>query len=71
MCRGIFPTSEPSETSETSKMSVNIQWTPRHVPFAKSLSFTKSSVDELIDLQGLFNDYWSSGERQFTVRGQS
>ena len=68
MCRGIIPTSktsETSETSETSKMSLNIQWNPRHLPFAKS------SVEEVIDLQALFNDYWSSDERQFTMRGQS
>ena len=28
-------------------------------------------TSEIIDLQGLFNDYWSSNDHEFTVLSQS
>jgi hypothetical protein len=28
-------------------------------------------TSEVIDLQGLFNDYWSSDNHEFTILGQS
>ena len=63
MCRDMFLTSEASEASE---MRVNIQRKTSHLPFTKS-----PQTNELIDLQGLFEDYWSSDKRQLTVQSQS
>ena len=63
MCRDIFPTSEISETPE---MRVTVQRKTGHLSMAKG-----PQINELIDLQGLFKDYWSSDKRQFTVQSQS
>ena len=64
VCRDIFPT---SETPEASEMRVNVQRkTNNPLIFARN-----PQINELIDLQELFKDYWSSDKRQFTVQGQS
>ena len=63
MCRDIFPTSEAPEASE---MRVMVQRKTGHLSLAKG-----PQINELINLQGLFTDYWSSDKQQFTVQGQS
>ena len=57
VCRDISPTSE---------MRVDVQRITGHLFFAKS-----RQTNELIDLQELFNEYWSSDKRQFTIPRQS
>ena len=56
-CRDIFPTSE---------MRVDVQRIIGHLFFAKS-----RQTNEVIDLQELFNEYWSADKSQFTVPSQS
>ncbi len=46
-------------------MRVIVQRKTGHLVLAKN-----RQVDELIDLQGLFNDYWNLDKRQFTVQSQ-
>ena len=57
MCRNISPMSE---------IRVDVQRKTGHLFLAKS-----RETNELIDLQGLFKDYWASEKRQFTVPSQS
>ena len=57
MCRGVSPTSE---------MRVVILMKSGHSFWAKT-----RLVSEAIDLQALFNDYWSTNQRVFTVPSQS
>ena len=57
MCRDIYPTSE---------MRVDIQRTAIPKLFPKS-----EQTNEVIDLKGLFEAYWGSNMREFTVRSQS
>ena len=57
MCRDIFP---------TSKMRVDVQRKTGHLFMAKS-----RETNESIDLQGLFEDYWSSDMLLFTVQSPS
>jgi len=57
MCRDIFPTSE---------IRVEIQRITRNLFGAKS-----RQTNEVIDLQDLFDDYWSSDKHQFTLSSQS
>jgi hypothetical protein len=52
MCRGVSPTSD---------MRTEIQMRSGHLFWAKN-----RQGSEVIDLQELFNDYWSSNEREFT-----
>ena len=47
-------------------MRVDVQRKTGHLLWAKG-----RQMNELIDLQGLFKDYWSSDKRQFTVQSQS
>ena len=47
-------------------MRVDVQRKSGHLFLAKS-----RETNELIDLQGLFKDYWGSEKRQFTVPSQS
>ena len=56
MCRNIFPTSE---------IRVKIQRITSTMFRAKS-----RHAKGLIDLQGLFNDYWSSDKHEFTLPSQ-
>jgi hypothetical protein len=57
MCRGVFLTSE---------MRVEIQLRRGHLFWAKH-----RLASEAIDLQALFNDYWSTSEHVFTIPSQS
>ena len=57
VCRDIFTTSE---------MRVDIQRITASDNLAKS-----QQTNEVIDLQGLFKDYWGSNMREFTVPSQS
>jgi len=57
VCRDISPTSE---------MRVDVQRKTGYLFLAKS-----RETNDLIDLQGLFKDYWSSDMREFTVRSKS
>ena len=57
MCRNIFPTSE---------MRVDVQRITSQRFFAKS-----RQTNEVIDLQEIFNEYWSSYKDQFIVLSQS
>ena len=52
-CRDISPTSE---------IRVEIQRINRDLFWAKS-----QQMNEVIDLQGLVNDYWNSDKHEFTV----
>ena len=56
MCRDIFPTSE---------MRMEIQRITNTMFRAKG-----RHAKELINLQGLFNDYWSSDKHEFTLPSQ-
>ena len=47
-------------------MRVDVQRKTGHLLLAKS-----RQVNELIDLQGIFKDYWNSDKHQFTVQSQS
>ena len=47
-------------------MRVEVQRKTGHLLMAKT-----RQMNELIDLQGLFKDYWNSDGRQYTVQGQS
>jgi hypothetical protein len=53
MCRGV---------SLTSEMRVEIQMMSSHLFWGKN-----RLASELIDIQALFNDYWSSNEHEFAV----
>ena len=53
------------EVSPTSKMSVEAQMKSSHVPWAKKEQTTKD-----IDLDSLFNIYWTSKAQTLTVQGQ-
>ena len=57
VCRDFF------QTPEASEMLVNIQ--------RKSGSLSSAKVNQVIDLEELFKDYWSSNRRQFTGQSQS
>jgi hypothetical protein len=54
------------EVSPTTKMSVEVQMKSSRVPWAKKEQTTKE-----IDLENLFNIYWTSKEHELTVPGQS
>ena len=54
------------EVSPTTKMSVEIQMKGNHLPWAKKQEITKE-----IDLENLFNIYWTSKAHELTVTGQS
>jgi hypothetical protein len=56
MCRGVSP---------PSKLRAEIQMSGKY-PFAKT-----RQIDADIDLQDLFNEYWSSKENHFMVPRQS
>jgi hypothetical protein len=56
VCRDISPTSE---------MHVDVQ------RITGLLILAKGPTNELIDLQGLFEVYWGSNMREFTVPSQS
>ena len=47
-------------------MRVEIQVKSGHLPWAK-----KEQTDKLIDLQKVFDGYWSSNMREVTVSGQT
>ena len=57
VCRGV---------SLASQMRVEIQMKSGHLPWAK-----KEQTDKLIDIQKVFDDYWSSNMREVTVPGQT
>ena len=57
MCRGVYPTSE---------MRAEIQMKSGHIFWAKH-----RLAGGVIDLQALFNDYWSTSKHVFTVPSQS
>jgi len=57
MCRKISPTSE---------IRVEIQRITGNLFWAKS-----RQADDVIDLQEIFGDYWSSNKHEFTVPSQS
>ena len=57
MCRGIYLTSE---------VRVEIELRSGYFFWAQN-----RRASEVIDLQALFNDYWSSNEHEFTVLSQS
>jgi hypothetical protein len=54
------------EVSPTTKISVGIQMKSSHLPWAKKEQTTKE-----IDLENLFNTYWTSKAHEITVAGQS
>jgi hypothetical protein len=47
-------------------MHIEIQMRSGHLLWAKN-----RQTSEVIDIQGLFNDYWSSNDREFLVSSQS
>jgi hypothetical protein len=47
-------------------MRIEIQMKSGHLFWAKN-----QQMSEAIDLQGVFNEYWESTEREFTVPSQS
>ena len=49
----------------TSNMRVEIEMKSGHLLWAKN-----RQTGEVIDLQGLFDDYWASNKRQFTIPSQ-
>ena len=57
MCRGVSPTSE---------MRAEIQMKIGHLFWAKH-----RLASEVIDLQALYNEYWSTSKHVFTVPSQS
>jgi hypothetical protein len=57
VCRGVSPTSE---------LQMEIELKSGHLFWAKS-----RQAREMIDIQGIFNDFWSSGDREFLVSSQS
>ena len=57
VCRGVSPKSE---------VRVEIQMTSGDLSSAQN-----QPVTEVIDLQALFNDFWSSNKHYFTVLSQS
>ena len=57
MCRDVSPTSQ---------IRVEVQVKHGHLFWAKS-----RQASEVIGLQELFNDYWSSDNHEFTILGQS
>ena len=57
MCRGVSPTSE---------MRIGVQMRSGHLTWAKD-----QRASEPIDVQALFNDYWSSKKLEFTVPSKS
>jgi len=54
------------EVSPTTKMRVEVQMKSSHLPWAKKEQTTKE-----IDLENLFNIYWSSTAHELTVPGKS
>ena len=54
------------EVSPTTKMIVEVQMRSTHLPWLKKEPITKE-----IDLETLFNIYWTSKAQQITVPGQS
>lgn len=57
VCRGVSP---------TSKIHVGIQMKSGPLPWAK-----KKRTSKLIDLQKLFDGYWTSNEHRLTIPGRS
>ena len=57
MCRGVSPTSE---------MRIEIGIKSGHSFWAKN-----RQMNEAIDFQGIFNEYWGSTKREFTIPSQS
>jgi len=57
VCRDISP---------TSKMHLEIQMRSVHLPWAKN-----EPTGKTIDIQELFDDYWTSKAHELSVRGQS
>ena len=57
MCRDVSPTSQ---------IRAELRMKSGHSFWAKH-----RETSGAFDLSGLFNDYWSSGDHQFTVLGQS
>ena len=47
-------------------MRVNVRTKTGHLVLAKA-----RQMNELIDLQGIFKDYWNSDKRLFTLQCQS
>jgi len=54
------------DVSPTSQIRAEVRMKSGHSMWAKY-----REASELIDLDGLFNDYWSSNDHEFTVLGQS
>ena len=54
------------DISPTSQIRAEARMTSGYFIWAKYLE-----ASEAIDLHGLFNDYWSSNDHEFTVLGQS
>ena len=54
------------DVSPTSQIRAEVQMKSGHSVWAKY-----REASEVIDLDGLFNDYWSSHEHEFTVLSQS
>jgi len=54
------------KVSPITKMIVEVQMKSSHLPWAKKEQTTKE-----IDLENLFNIYWTSKAREITVPGQS
>jgi hypothetical protein len=57
MCRGVYLTSE---------VRIEIQMRTGRLIWAKN-----RVASDVIDVQALFNDYWSSNKREFTVPSRS
>ena len=55
-----------SDISPTSQIRTAVRMTSGHLVWAKH-----REAGEVIDLDGLFSDYWSSTSREFTVLSQS
>ena len=54
------------DVSPTSQIRAEVRMKSGHSVWTKY-----REAGEAIDLDGLFSDYWSSNEREFTVRSQS
>jgi len=54
------------DVSPTSQIRAEVRMTRGHSFWATYLE-----TSDIIDLQALFNDYWSSNSHEFTVLGQS
>ena len=54
------------DVSPTSQIRAEVRMKAGHSIWAKY-----REASEVVDLVGLFNDYWSSNDHEFTVLGQS